>query len=56
MGGYRGICSEAGIFVSSKDAYNYALNRINQAPDLQDEFVEWFYSGNFMRIDEVENA
>lgn len=38
-----------GIFVSEEDAYSYAMERISQDEDLKQEFVEWFYSGNWIR-------
>lgn len=40
-----------GIFVQEEDAYEYALERISQDEDLQKEFVEWFYSGNWIKED-----
>lgn len=46
--GYKGICTESGVFVKSEDAYKYALERIGADEDLQKEFVSWFYSGNFV--------
>lgn len=47
--GYKGICTEAGVFVKSEDAYPYALERIAGDRELQEEFVNWFYSGNFVK-------
>lgn len=38
-----------GIFVPDKDAYDYAMERIPQDEDLKQEFVEWFYSGNWVK-------
>lgn len=38
-----------GIFVPEEDAYEYALERISQDEDLKREFVEWFYSGNWVK-------
>lgn len=40
-----------GIFVSEEDAYDYAMERISQDEDLKQEFVEWFYSGNWIKED-----
>lgn len=37
-----------GIFVPKEDAYEYALERVSQDKDLQKEFVEWFYSSNWI--------
>lgn len=39
-----------GIFVPEEDAYEYALERLSQGcKDLKNEFVEWFYSGNWTK-------
>lgn len=38
-----------GVFVSDEDAFDYALERISQDDDLKQEFVEWFYSGNWIK-------
>lgn len=38
-----------GIFVPEEDAYRYALERISLDEDLKQEFVEWFYSGNWIK-------
>lgn len=46
-GGYEEIGT--GIFVSEEDAYDYAMERISQDEDLIQEFVEWFYSGNWIK-------
>lgn len=40
-----------GIFVPEEDAYEYALERISLDDDLKKEFVEWFYSGNWVKED-----
>lgn len=40
-----------GIFVSEEDAYGYALERISLDEELKQEFVEWFYSGNWIEED-----
>lgn len=47
--GYREI--ETDIFVSEEDAYKYALERISQDENLKQEFVELFYSGNWVKED-----
>lgn len=39
-----------GVFVREKDAYRYALERISHGTDEEkQEFVEWFYSGNWIK-------
>lgn len=45
--GYKEIGT--GIFVLEEDAYDYAMERISLDEDLQKEFVEWFYSGNWVK-------
>lgn len=40
-----------GIFVPEEDAYQYAMERISSDEDLKREFVEWFYSGNWIKED-----
>lgn len=42
-----------GIFVPEEDAYSYAIERLSQDSDLKQEFVEWFYSGNWIREDGI---
>lgn len=37
-----------GIFVPEEDAYKYALERVSLDEELKQEFVEWFYSGNWI--------
>ena len=37
------------IFVPDEDAYGYALERISQDEELKQEFIEWFYSGNWIK-------
>nr|DAM14517.1 MAG TPA: hypothetical protein [Caudoviricetes sp.] len=50
-----GICKERGIVVADDNALQYALERIAHGkPEEQQEFVEWFYSGNWVK--EEENA
>lgn len=49
---YMGICLEKGIIVADENAFRYALERIaHGAPGEQQEFVEWFYSGNWVKED-----
>lgn len=45
--GYRELGT--GIFVPEEDAYNYALERISQIESEKREFVNWFYSGNWIK-------
>lgn len=45
--GYRELCT--GIFVPGEDALEYATEKLSWDADLQKEFVEWFYSGNWVK-------
>lgn len=45
--GYKEIGT--GVFVPEEDAYRYAMERISQDENLKQEFVEWFYSGNWVK-------
>lgn len=40
-----------GIFVPEEDAFDYAMKRVCQDEDSKQEFVEWFYSGNWIKED-----
>jgi NOL1/NOP2/fmu family ribosome biogenesis protein len=52
---YIGIFEEKGIVVDKESAYRYAMERVvNGTPEVQQEFVEWFYSGNW--IEEEDNG
>lgn len=47
---YVGICTEAGKTVPDKEAFRYALERIeNGQPKEQQEFLEWYYSGDWIK-------
>lgn len=37
------------IFVDEENAYDYALERVSQDDELKQEFVEWFYAGNWIK-------
>lgn len=39
------------IFVPKENAYGYAMERIRDDKGLQEEFVEWFYSGDWIEED-----
>lgn len=41
-----------GVFVPEKDAFNYAVERLIQdGSEEKREFVEWYYSGNWVKED-----
>ena len=61
MSGYRGIGPEAGHYVREEDAYTHALMLCLYGPEeIKQEFrkalVEWFYSGNWIYEEVVEDA
>ncbi len=43
---------DTGIFIPAEDGYKYALERVAQDDGLKKEFVEWFFSGNYVFIGE----
>ncbi len=46
---YMGIFQEQGNEVNSEDAFQYAIERlVHGTPEEKQEFVEWYYSGNFI--------
>lgn len=45
--GYEEV--RTGIFVPEEKAYDYAMERVSLDEDLKQEFVEWFYSGNWVK-------
>ena len=50
---YKGIGPEAGTIVEEDQAYQYALERCaNATPEENQEFVDWYYSGNWDEIKE----
>ena len=52
---YIGIAGqEKGICVNDCDAYLYALERMQLDEELKKEFVEWFYSGNYIYEEEQD--
>ena len=38
-----------GNFVPEENAFEYALERVSLDEEEKKEFLEWFYSGNFIR-------
>lgn len=49
---YMGICSEKGKRVESEDALQYALDEVISNKEVRAEFVEWFFSGNWIEVSE----
>lgn len=48
--GYEGLGPEKGKFIPIESAYNYAIERIKTCPDERKEFLDWFYSGNYIEV------
>lgn len=41
-----------GVFVPEEDAFSFAIERLIQSENKeQKEFVEWYFSGNFIKED-----
>jgi len=52
---YFGVGQERGNEVDSENAFRYAMERIaHGTPEEQREFIEWFYSGNWVQGDKFE--
>lgn len=49
---YKGIMGNTGIVIEESEAFEYALENI-KTDELKEEFVEWFFSGNWIK--EPEN-
>lgn len=47
--GWFGV--DTGIFIPKELEYDYAAERISLDENLKREFVEWFYSGNWIKED-----
>lgn len=68
---YEGIQSEEGKIVEESEAYSYALERslygskedrqdfqkmLEVQQDFQEMLVEWFYSGDWIKMEDKKNA
>lgn len=52
---YEGIGPEKDTVVGEDAALSYALERVkNGSKEDQEEFVEWYYSGNWIKKEEEE--
>jgi hypothetical protein len=52
---YIGICSNNGKRVEEEDAFDFALEQIKSDEKEKQEFVEWFYSGNWIKQNDKED-
>ena len=48
---YLGICKEKGILVPEEYSFGFALERILNNNKDKREFTEWFYSGDWLKIE-----
>lgn len=48
---YVGIFANNGKVVKEEDAFDYALSHIMSDPNEKEEFIEWFFSGNWVKKD-----
>lgn len=46
---YEGISTNKGIKVPEEEALEYALQQIQSVESEREEFLEWFYSGNWVK-------
>lgn len=51
---YVGICTNSGKIVEEENAFDYALEQIKNNEKEKQEFIEWFYSGNWIEKDTEE--
>ena len=42
-------------FVSDEDAYAYALEKVQSSETDKKEFIDWFFSGNWIRREKTED-
>lgn len=49
---YKGVCINKGKTVEQDEAYVTALIDLLNNEELQKEFVEWYYSGNWVEEEE----
>lgn len=48
---YMGIMSNEGINIPEDEAFDYAKEHLNELDERdRKEFVEWFFSGNFIKM------
>ena len=51
---YVGVLANHGKVVKDADAFDYALEQITNNEEEKQEFIEWFYSGNWIEKDDEE--
>ena len=53
---YVGICKEKGNVIREDYSFGYALERILNDKSEKKEFIEWFYSGNWIKVNEGDET
>lgn len=52
---YMGIRKERGIYVKDEFCLAYAIDRVLTNAEEQKEFIEWYYSGNWIKIEKGDD-
>lgn len=52
--GYKGILKEDGLLIPDEDALIFALWRVLCRGEGKEQFIEWFFSGNWLEAEEDE--
>ena len=52
---YIGICKERNILIKGEFCLAYAVDRVLTNEEDQKEFIEWFYSGNWIKIEKGDD-
>lgn len=53
---YKGIFTEKGINIPEEHCFEYALDRVTKNKADRNEFIEWFYSGNWIKIENGDDT
>lgn len=51
---YKGIGPERGKVVHKDDAFDVALEEVASNREIRQEFIDWFFSGNWVKTEEDE--
>lgn len=52
---YKGIFTERGTDIPEKQCLEYALSRVKNNNEDKKDFIEWFYSGNWIKIEDGDD-
>lgn len=53
--GYAGLGDDLGTFVPEEEAFQYAMQRVQWSDYWRKEFVDWFYSGDWVPEEREED-